>query len=204
MIIHPGDPALRLYDITEVGDHRHLRAAAGWAREYLCNPHPDLGRRGPVCPYAQSSIDRNRFHLALRPGVPGTVDEVVSAVEPYREWFTELAPRDEPDSLHTTILILFPDAYGILTVIDAAQKRLKDLYVPDGLMIGEFHDGPPDKPGLWNPDLRPLASPVPMLVIRHMVATDLPFLADEPEHVQAYRAIFGDHVPAHLRDVVIT
>ncbi|GIH27164.1 hypothetical protein Aph01nite_54740 [Acrocarpospora phusangensis] len=204
MIINPGDSALRLYDITEVGEHRHLRAAAGWAREYLCNPHPDLGRRGPVCPYAQSSIDRRRFHLALRTGALRSVDEVVKAVEPYRAWFIQLAPREEPDALHTTILIVFPDAYGELDLIDAAQRRLKDRYVQDGLMIGEFHDGPPDKPGLWNPDLRPLASPVPMLVIRHMVATDLPFLADDPEHVRAYRALFGDHVPAHLRDVVIT
>ncbi len=54
-------------------------------------------------------------------------------------------------------------------------------------MVGEFHDGPPDKGGLWNPLLRPLDAPVPMLVVRHMVTTDLPFLTSREEHVSAYR-----------------
>nr|WP_062341269.1 hypothetical protein [Herbidospora sakaeratensis] len=233
MITHPDEPTLRLFDVKDVESGRplhplgamyirQLRTVTAWAREYLCRPHPELGRRGPVCPYAQGSIDRGRFLLAIRPGRPKTVEEVVAAVEPYRQWFGELAPRsieaDSParatvglrppasrliaDSMHTAVLVLFPDAGRRLDLIDGAQEILKDRHVPAGVMVGEFHDGPPDKGGLWNPLLRPLEAPVPMLVVRHMVSTDLPFLTSRDQHVSAYRAIFGDRIPAHLRDVV--
>ncbi|MBA2892922.1 DUF6875 domain-containing protein [Nonomuraea soli] len=211
MIIHPDDPALRLVEVgtlEELAEPYRDAAArvAAWAREFLCRPHPELGRRGPVCPYAQGSIDRGRFYLAVRPGVPSSAAEVVRALEPYRAWFADLAPREKPDSLHTAVLVLFPDAGDRLDLIDGAQQELKDAYVPDGLMIGEFHPGPPDKGGLWNPDLRPLAAPVPMLVIRHMVATDLPFLAGDAAHLRAYRRLHGEagqrRVPEHLREAV--
>ncbi|GAB1822244.1 DUF6875 domain-containing protein [Herbidospora sp. RD11066] len=213
MITHPADPTLRLFTVKDVeGDRplhplgamyiRKLRVVTSWARDYLTRPHPELGRRGPVCPYAQGSIDRGKFLLAVRPGRPETVEEVVAAVEPYRQWFGELAPRSIADSMHTAVLVLFPDACRRLDLIDAAQEILKDRHVTSGVMVGEFHDGPPEKGGLWNPLLRPLDAPVPMLVVRHMVTTDLPFLTSREEHVSAYRAIFGDHVPAHLRDVV--
>jgi hypothetical protein len=211
VIVHPDDNSLRVVDLAALEElpaayHAPARAVAAWAREFLCRPHPELGRRGPVCPYAQGSIDRGRFYLAVRPGVPSTVAEVVRSLEPYRAWFAELAPRERPDSLHTSVLVLFPDAHDRLALIDAAQRELKDAYVPEGLMIGEFHPGPPDKGGLWNPDLRPLAAPVPMLVIRHMVPTDLPFLAGEGAHLRAYRRLYGEaasrRVPEHLREAV--
>ncbi|MBB5084069.1 DUF6875 domain-containing protein [Nonomuraea endophytica] len=207
MIHHPTEPDLWLTDVADTDhfpeEHRDdLRAVATWAREYLCEPLQDLGRRGPVCPYAQGSIDRRRFYLTVRLGTPTTVAEIVAAMEPYRSWFAQLAPGRCPESLHTAVLVLFPGVRDHLALIDAAQSRLKDHYVSHDLMIGEFHPGPPDKGGLWNPELRPLAGPVPMLVIRHMVPTDLPFLVGDPGHLAAYRELHGHHVPARLRGVL--
>lgn len=66
-------------------------------------------------------------------------------------------------------------------------------------MVGEFHSGPPRKAGLWNSDYRPLCSPVPMLVIRHMVPTDLLFLKESPELLREYVNIYGNAVPERLR-----
>jgi hypothetical protein len=57
-----------------------------------------------------------------------------------------------------------------------------------GLMLGEFHANN-ESPGLRNPDFRPLRSPIPMLAIRHMVDSDLPFLIREtyaPEERSAF------------------
>ena len=85
-------------------------------------------------------------------------------------------------------------------IIEAIDLKRED--VRKGLMIGEFHDGPPPKPGLWNPDFRPLRSPVPLLAIRHMVPTDFPFLRDDDTTVAAYLQRFGDRVPTHLREHV--
>ena len=47
-------------------------------------------------------------------------------------------------------------------------------------MIGQFYPGCAEN-GLWNPDFRPLDSPLPMLAIRHMVESDLPFLTRETD-----------------------
>jgi hypothetical protein len=63
-------------------------------------------------------------------------------------------------------------------MIDKVQARLKPYFVEMGMMLGEFHAGN-ESPGLRNPDFRPLRSPIPMLAIRHMVESDLPFLNRE-------------------------
>ncbi|GIH97685.1 DUF6875 domain-containing protein [Planobispora siamensis] len=202
MIFHPDDPGLRLLEPADldrlptgavIDRHRPaLRAIVDWAGSYLCAPHPDLGRRGAVCPYAQGSLTRGRFYLAVRPGRPRSAEQIVRSMQPYREWFTDLAPRTHDGALFTTILVLFPDlppeSRGL---IDEAQRRLKDGYTRSGLMIGEFHDGPPDKGGLRNPAFRPLRSPVPLLAIRHMIASDEPFLSGDPRHHAAYLERFG-------------
>jgi hypothetical protein len=213
MIRHPHDDSLVLFEPADVdpdpashpliGEHlADLRAVVAWARAYLCRPHGELGRRGPVCPYAQASLDRGTFLLAVQPGGEHTVESLSGVLAPYRDWFLDLAPRGRPAAQSTTVLVLLPGMRAARQVIDAAQRELKDAYVGHGLMIGEFHDGPPDKGGLWNPDFRPLTSPVPMLVIRHMVPTDLPFLVSDEGHLAAYRDLFGEQAPGRLRDLV--
>ena len=67
------------------------------------------------------------------------------------------------------------------------------------LMLGQFHPLPPAEPGLWNADFRPLRSPVPLLAIRHMVPTDLPFLTSDRRFVESYREVFGDSLPPRQR-----
>ena len=170
-----------------------LRTILDWARQYLTKPHRDLGRSGPVCPFVSASLRNARFHLAVCPGADLDRADVVKTVRAYRNWFGELSIRDTPKAQFTTILILFPElpAGRIAELIDGIQAELKLEFVHDGLMLGQFHPLPPSAPGLWNPDFRPLHSPVPMLVIRHMVASDLPFLTEDPDHAAAYDAIFG-------------
>ncbi|MFF4987749.1 DUF6875 domain-containing protein [Streptosporangium saharense] len=180
-----------------------LKETVVWAREYLCRPHPDLGRKGPVCPYAQTSLDRGVFYLAVQPGTPDG-DVVAEALDGYRDWFRALVTPPGTSPQYRTILVLFPDLpeAEAARTIDAAQRLLKPRYVGEGLMIGEFYPGPPPKAGLWNPDFLPLGSPVPMLVIRHMVATDFAFLREDREQLAAYLERFGDRPPAALRTEV--
>ncbi|MBW4718782.1 DUF6875 domain-containing protein [Saccharothrix obliqua] len=214
MLTHPDDPRRVLVERGDLdplalpaelrGYEIHLRATFDWGRGYLTNPHPDLGRAGSVCPFASASLTRERFFLAVQPGVPADVREPAETLRFYRDWFLELAPRDQPSAQITTILVLFPDipADAVESLVDGVQALLKPEYVRMGLMIGEFHNGPPAKSGLWNRDFRPLRSPVPMLAMRHMVPTDYPFLREDPEQARVYLELFGDQVPAQLRDQV--
>ncbi|HVK21689.1 MAG TPA: hypothetical protein VM677_10060 [Actinokineospora sp.] len=214
MLTSPQDPARVLLEVDDVEQdllpadlapyRAHLGTILDWARQYLTRPHESLGRKGSVCPFVQASIDRRKFFLTVYPGRPQDPAQVAAALLPFRDWFLELAPRTQPTSQLTTILVLFPDLLpeDIDAVIDGTQDELKNDYVDRGLMIGEFHDGPPDKGGLWNPDFRPLRSPVPLLAIRHMVPTDFPFLRENREHTLAYLRQFASQVPSTVREAM--
>ncbi|WP_436494701.1 DUF6875 domain-containing protein [Actinokineospora sp. HUAS TT18] len=214
MLTNPSDPDRILIEVDDV-EHDllpaefapyapQLRTILDWARVYLTRPHESLGRKGSVCPFVQASIDRRKFYLAVFPGRPRDLGDVATALLPYRDWFLDLAPRAQAGSQLATILVLFPDLLpdDIDLVIDGSQETLKTDYVERGLMIGEFHDGPPDKGGLWNPDFRPLNSPVPLLAIRHMVPTDFPFLRDSRDHTLAYLRQFASQVPSSVREAM--
>ncbi|HEX8244311.1 MAG TPA: hypothetical protein VF541_12460 [Longimicrobium sp.] len=181
-----------------------LRATVEWAKSYLAQPHPELGRSGPVCPFVRPAMARGTMFLTVWPGAQLDADEVESVVRSFRDWFLELEPAEGRDAQYKSINILFPDipASEVGRLIDGTQERLKPVYVRDGIMIGEFHPGPPQKAGLWNKDFRPLKSPIPLLSIRHMVATDFAFLRDRREFMEAYLSAFADKVPSALSDHV--
>ncbi|MFE0589825.1 DUF6875 domain-containing protein [Micromonospora echinospora] len=194
------DPTHPLLD----GAVDQLRAVVAWAREYLCEPHPELGRKGPVCPYAQGSLDRDTFYLAVHRGSDVDPVELDTVLAGYRDWFAGLEPLAGPAAQFKTILLTLPDLPADVAreTVDRTQARLKPAYTEQGLMLGEFHDGPPDKGGLWNTEFRPLHSPVPMLVVRHMVASDLPFLVDDPVTCAAYLRYFAHSAPGALRQQI--
>lgn len=208
---HP-DPLIHIAELEEGADlpgpmrpyEQPLREIAQWAEDYLCQPHPELGREGPVCPYARSSIRKRLFFLTVRPGSDLEPPQVEEHIKSLRDLFLEIEPLDGNDAIFKTILCLFPDVPLEETerLIDAIQEKLRPQYVRHGLMVGEFHARPPAKAGLWNEDFRPLNSPVPMLVIRHMVPTDIAFLKNEQALVAAYLERFGGEIPAHLREDV--
>jgi Cys-tRNA(Pro) deacylase len=181
-----------------------LRQIVAWAEEYLCRPHPELGREGPVCPFVQVAMKKGLFYLTVCRGRDFDRSAIERTLVRYRDRFLAIAPHEGPNVAFKAILILFPDLRDkdVPALIEGTQESLKPLYVEKGLMIGEFHAGPPKKAGLWNPDFRPLRSPVPMLVIRNMVPTDFAFLRENGELVATYLAHFRDSVPAHLRDDV--
>lgn len=180
-----------------------LTEIARWAEDFLCNPHAELGRDGSVCPYTRPAMEKHTFWLTVCPGANPSLDEVYALVLEYRDWFRELEPREGHNAQFKTILIAFPDIQPAAApqIIDVVQAHLKPSFVSEGLMIGQFH-ATCAEPGLWNPDFRPLCTPVPLLAIRHMVPSDFPFLRKEPHLLRAYLRYMGGNVPAKLRDAV--
>ena len=86
--------------------------------------------------------------------------------------------------------------------LDRLQASLKTEFVRQGLMIGQFHPRC-EAPGLWSPDFRPLRSPIPLLAMREMVASDLPFLVGDPDHLLAYFDRFGPDLPTQTRRFLV-
>lgn len=164
-----------------------------WVREFLARPHSDLGRSGPVCPFAPAAIGMDTIWLAeiTDPHIDRAGIERIIAQ--YREVFLELEPRTGTAAMNKAVMVVFPNlgADGA-RVVDEIQAELKAHFVDVGLMLGEFH-ATNEAPGLRNPDFRPLRSPIPMLVMRNMVDSDLPFLRrsiDPPGLRSAYLRSF--------------
>lgn len=214
MRVSPDDPTKFLFELPDLANHslletlpaRHrdaLAATADWARSYLCRTHPELGRTGPVCPYAERSMERCLFFFVTC-GVRGSeIGQARDLIETYRTWFRRLSPTVGEEALFKTILVIFPEISTdeASESIDVLQKQLKIGFVNEGLMLGQFHELNAD-PGLWNRNFKPLRSPIPLLAIRHMVPGDFGFMEEKLEYVEAYMRHFSDQVPRRLRSRV--
>lgn len=187
-----------------VQEHRQIiDQVLDWVENYLCRSHPRLGRKGPVCPYVGTSLEKRLFFFSVLAGIGDDVGIIKKTALDFRDRFEAMEPRRGEDAQFKTILMIFPaiSKGKAPKLIDRAQVELAPQFAPRGLMIGEFHAGPPQKPGLWNPSFRPLFCPVSMLVIRHMVSTDLLFLKGEKLLLKAYFKNFGDQIPPRWWDM---
>jgi hypothetical protein len=109
--------------------------------------------------------------------------EIDQTIAKYRDVFLGTEPVSGPAALEKAIMVILPDVSeeDAPAMVDETHRRLKEQFVDVGLMIGKFHPLS-DQGGLHNPGFRPLRSPIPLLAIRYMVDSDLPFLnrVDDP------------------------
>lgn len=196
--------APRLLRASEVD--RDLAATAplsrvlAWVRAFLTAPHPELGRKGPVCPFVPVSLKLDTIWMAQIIQDNLSVASISAIIVDFRDVFLASEPTSGPDAIYKALLVVFPslgekNAQGAV-LVDEVQQSLKKHFVDRGLMLGEFHAAN-DSPGLRNPDFRPLRSPIPMLAIRCMVESDLPFLTRE-SYLATQRASFLRSYLVHL------
>lgn len=175
-----------------------------WVKTFLAKPHPELGRSGAVCPFVPRALKLNTIRLAVIRTKNLKPDQIEEIVKHYREVFLELEPKQADLVFYKAIMLVFPDVSEAeaFELIDSVQQKLKPLFVESGLMLGEFHPRN-QAPGLHNPDFRPLRSPVPMLAIRFMAESDLPFLdriTDDPEIRVRYLEAYLQQLTAVIKD----
>ncbi len=158
-----------------------LGSTVAWVRKFLARPHPDLGRAGPVCPFTPMALELDTMWLIeVLESTPDPL-RMQDVIENCRKLFMETEPREGPLSINKVIMVVFSGmSADDAPWIDALQTKLKPNFVDVGLMLGEFHSKN-ETPGLRNEHFRPLRSPIPMLVMRHMVESDLPFLKRETD-----------------------
>lgn len=193
---------MQLYTPTTIDqfqkDLPYLIEIQQWVQNFLGKPHRDLGRSGPVCPFVPQSLKSDSIQFAVVRAKNLQAFQVEEIVLRHRDIFLEIEPRDKETVLSKAILLIFPelDIEEISELIDGVQQKLKPLFVDEGLMLGEFHKHN-ESPGLHNPNFRPLRSPIPLLAIRFMVESDIPFLinANDPalsiKYISAYLQRFG-------------
>ncbi|BAY15549.1 hypothetical protein NIES21_13660 [Anabaenopsis circularis NIES-21] len=172
---------VQLYTPNEIDqlqqDIPYLVETWNWLRSFLAKPHPELGRNGNVCPYMPKALNSNCIRLKVIRSQNLGRQEISDIVLSYRNAFLDLEPKNKEESIYKAIILIFPEIKNeeATILIDSIQKQLKPFFVESGLMLGEFHKRN-ETGGLHNPNFRPLRSPIPMLAIRFMVESDLPFL----------------------------
>lgn len=186
----------RLMRVTEVekecGADSTRAQLLKWLREFISAPHPDLGRSGSICPFVPGALSMDTIWLAEVTEAEPTAESIGAIIKEYRNVFLATEPRNAPESINKAFLVAFPTlvargAEGI-ALVDQVQYLLKPYFVDQGMMLGEFHSMN-ESPGLRNPDFRPLRSPVPMLAMRLMVESDLPFMI-RTQYSHSERAAF--------------
>jgi hypothetical protein len=187
-------------DFVSDQDFKSMEILSNWVLEYLCTPHPSLGRAGPVCPFTRQSIEKGKFWIATISNAQFESDEIVELIDGYRDLFLELPSKDLMDK---TIILALPGLNGETCgpKVDDLQKKLKPHFVNQGLMIGQFYSSCMES-GLWNEQFHPLQSPIPLLAIRHMVPSDFPFLVGTRGNSQMlidYFSRFAPNLPKNIR-----
>ncbi len=151
-----------------------------WMQRFIMRPHPDLGRKGAVCPFAKPSHDERALLFSAFDCTGMSFDAYIAAMMRLPYLFDRVAKaRPEPSELLS--LAVFPlgmpaDAY--YKFIDCAHVVLKPFFMECGLMLGEFHPASTVR-GAHSTSFRPMRSDVPLFVIRAMALHDMLFIDGE-------------------------
>ena len=81
-----------LEDLEDVGktsklaesDLDALQAVADWIKTFVVEPHEELGRAGPVCPFVPGSLERKTLWFAPEQIADRDVPEVVELMNGYK------------------------------------------------------------------------------------------------------------------------
>jgi hypothetical protein len=182
---------------TTVSDASQLM---DWIRDYICKPHPDLGRKGPVCPFVPPSLRRDQLFMTFHYEVDGhSPHEIECLIRYYGQLFLET----KADSTDSTLLVAFPKIPADRQpVMDRVHAEVKPDLVRQGLMAGQFHVSCPE-PAARNPLFPVSISPIPFVALRHMAVHDILFLHGNAEWFEVYRARFGErYEQGQIRDQV--
>ncbi|MEU6485715.1 DUF6875 domain-containing protein [Streptomyces sp. NPDC046887] len=168
-----------------------LAAVDSWLTGYIAQSHPEIGRTGPICPFVTPSRKNRTMEVRIRlvghAPTPELVEEI--ARSSLREY--TLTSWQGRNPMLQAMVVVLPDLSPEDTpLLDRAQERVKDEYVAQGLMIGQFH---PDceVTAARNPAFAVSRAPVPVLAIRSIALHDVFFLAEHPHWFAKYREKFG-------------
>jgi hypothetical protein len=179
-----------------------LQAVADWIKSFVVQPHKDLGRAGPVCPFVPKSLERKTLWLAPEHVGGRSVPDVVDLVSGYQRLFLGAQPTDGDDATYKSIVVVFTDLSA-----DRAKEFFDDVlqdlavpsYVDDGFAMGGFYEGN-EPTAIYNSSFRPFTSPVPFLLIRQTVISDWKFFLDNEEWLKLWAQRYGGSGAQALAD----
>ena len=200
-LIEDLEDADRTRDLAE-SDRNALRAVADWTRRFVVQPHPDLGRPGPVCPFTPLAIEQKTLWLAAERSAGRSTPEVIQLIKGYQQMLLANPPVDGDAASNKSIVAVFTDLPapqakdffgGVLQQIGVRS------YENDGLVMGPFYEGN-EGTAIYNPNFRPFTSPVPLLLMRRAVISDWKFFLKDETWLGLWARRYGEAAVEALAD----
>jgi hypothetical protein len=168
-----------------------LAVLAQWLTDYPMSGHADLGRTGVVCPFLRKAALLDTLRIGISPAGPADESAAFAMIRSSFAVMKRIPAPPGKDRLGT-IVYGFPNCAGSkgLAMLGRIYKRHKYYTVTRGLMMAFFH-ADSDAHGLWNPDFRPMRSPIPVLGMRYMIEQDAVFAAKHHLLMPPYLLRFG-------------
>ena len=176
-------------------DLASLRAVTDWINTFIVQPHKDLGRTGPVCPFVPGSLERRALWLAPEHIANRSVADLVQLVNDYKALLLRAQPSGSDDAIYKAILVVFTDVSADRANDDFNDVHMQDLsqpaYADDGVVLGQFHERN-EGSAVRNPDFHPFRAPVPFLLMRLAVTGDWVFFLDDEDWFNTWARRWGE------------
>ena len=200
-LIEDLEDATRISDLAD-SDLTALRAVADWTKAFVIQPHRDLGRPGPVCPFTPLAIEHKTLWLAAERSAGRSTPEVIELITGYQQLLLANPPVDGDSAANKSIVVVFTDlpASRAKDFLGSALEEIAiPSYVKDGLVMGPFYEGN-DGTAIYSPNFRPFQSPVPMLLMRRAVISDWKFFLYNESWLRPWARRYGEAAVEALAD----
>ncbi|WP_283134518.1 DUF6875 domain-containing protein [Rhizohabitans arisaemae] len=188
--------------LMSASDVVHANRVLAWLHAYVSEPHPELGRGGPVCPFVPISLKSDALVFAVHDEIDGRHPQLLTdLLLAHLADFAATAPESPHELRRRSLMVVVPNIREeFLHVLDLAQGQVKSAMVRHGVMIGQFHLRCPDT-AARNPGFRVSIAPLPCFAIRHMAPHDILFLHNDREWFAEYRHRFGnEYLQERIKD----
>jgi heptaprenyl diphosphate synthase len=166
--------------------------AVRWAEEYLAQPHSQLGRKGPICPFVKHTVDIGRYFVSVRDDIDGrSLHKLRRAVLDEAAGFLGRSPNRGSKGAFASVVMVFPAIpEDRLSILEGIHDEMKTPLMERDLMFSAFHQKS-EKSSLSNPDFKVFRAPFPALVLRHMDVRDIAFLNSNRKAFLHFRSRFA-------------
>jgi hypothetical protein len=166
---------------------RTFESGLAWLEGFIMKPHPELGRRGAVCPFAKPVHSGNSLVFCVWDVNNFKFYDFVHVLKKIPESYFRMLARMRGNlklfSMCVFVRGMAEDQFG--QYIDGAHSLTKPAFMEAGLMLGEFHPLSQAK-GAHSETFQPMRSTQPAFVVRAMSPHDALFIdrASSPTEVR--------------------
>jgi Domain of unknown function (DUF6875) len=123
-----------------------------------------------------------------------SVADVVQLISGSKTQFLHAQPMDGDSANYKSLVVVFTDlsperAKGLFD--DVLKELAVQSYVEDGLVMGGFHKSN-EGTAVYNRGFQPFMSPVPFLLMRHVVISDWKFFLDNDDWLERWAHRYGE------------